>query len=60
MAAEKHIARNAGPKKRKASNLPPEKLKQILDSIYPEEVTNEIMEKLNSPKGEADEERTPD
>lgn len=59
MSAEKHLARKAGPKKRKAGNLPPEKLKQILNSIYPEETANELMEKLSgTTEGETNEQRS--
>jgi hypothetical protein len=55
MAAEKRFPRNVGLKPRKSGDLPPEKLKQILSSIYPEETADELMEKLcKTSEGETD------
>lgn len=44
--------RNVGLKPRKTGDLPPEKLAQVLGTIYPEETVVELMEKLCDMDGE--------
>lgn len=44
--------RNFDLKRRESRDLPPEKLREILSRIYPEETVNELMEKLT--KSEVD------
>ena len=46
MANEKRLNRDIGLKPRSVGNLPPEKLAQILGSIYTEKTVAELMEKL--------------
>ena len=40
------MKRNVGLKPRESGNLPPEKLADILNKIYPEKQTEEILEQL--------------
>lgn len=50
------MKREIGLKPRETANLPPEKLRDILSRIYPEETVEELMdrfvEKPQPPKGE--------
>ncbi len=50
------MKRDVGLKPREAANLPPEKLRDILSRIYPEEVVEDLMgrfvEKPQPPKGD--------
>ncbi len=50
------MKRDIGLKPRETGNLPPEKLRDILSRIYPEETVEELMdrfvEKPQPPKGE--------
>ena len=49
------IKRDISLKPRKTGSLPPEKLEQILNGIYPEETVGELMEKLCNTDGERNE-----
>lgn len=40
------MKRNFDLKRRESRDLPPEKLKEILSRIYPEETVNELMDKF--------------
>lgn len=40
------MKRDVGLKPRETGNLPPEKLREILGRIYPEEVADELMERF--------------
>lgn len=50
------MKRNFDLKRRECRDLPPEKLRDILSKIYPEDIVNELMKKLVGDKGNGKEE----